>query len=146
MDLPIYFPLMAPALGAAYTLSGRVADAVPLLTQTLEQTMAKELMGGFQALCSLSLGEAQILAGHLDEAHALAERTLARARERQERGNQAYALRLLSEIAMHCQPPDIAQAEVLCRQAIALADELGMRPLQAHCHRSLGTLYAGIGQ
>jgi tetratricopeptide (TPR) repeat protein len=29
-DLPYYFPLMAPALGAAYTLGGRVADAVPL--------------------------------------------------------------------------------------------------------------------
>jgi len=27
-----------------------------------------------------------------------------------------------------------------------LADELGMRPLQAHCHRGLGTLYATIGQ
>jgi hypothetical protein len=31
-------------------------------------------------------------------------------------------------------------------QAIALAEELGMRPLQAHCHRGLGTLYAAIGQ
>ena len=30
--------------------------------------------------------------------------------------------------------------------AIALADELGMRPLQAHCRRGLGTLYAKIGQ
>jgi Flp pilus assembly protein TadD len=27
-----------------------------------------------------------------------------------------------------------------------LADELGMRPLQAHCHRGLGTLYAATGQ
>jgi len=27
-----------------------------------------------------------------------------------------------------------------------LAEELGMRPLQAHCHRGLGTLYATIGQ
>jgi hypothetical protein len=27
-----------------------------------------------------------------------------------------------------------------------LASELGMRPLQAHCHRSLGTLYATLGQ
>ena len=31
-DLPAYFPWMAAALGAAYTLAGRVADAVPLLT------------------------------------------------------------------------------------------------------------------
>jgi hypothetical protein len=27
-----------------------------------------------------------------------------------------------------------------------LALELGMRPLQAHCHRGLGTLYAETGQ
>ena len=41
-DLPVYFPLMAAALGAAYTLAGRVADAVPLLTQAMEQTMATD--------------------------------------------------------------------------------------------------------
>ena len=28
----------------------------------------------------------------------------------------------------------------------ALAHALGMRPLQAHCYRGLGTLYATIGQ
>ncbi len=63
---------MAADLGAAYTLDGRVADAVPLLTQALEQTTAIE-MGGFQVLCSLPLGEAQVQAGRLEEAHALAE-------------------------------------------------------------------------
>jgi tetratricopeptide (TPR) repeat protein len=38
------------------------------------------------------------------------------------------------------------QAEAYYQQALALADELGMRPLQAHCHRTLGTLYAMTGQ
>jgi Flp pilus assembly protein TadD len=37
-------------------------------------------------------------------------------------------------------------AEAHYRQALTLADELGMRPLQTHCHRGLGTLYATIGQ
>ena len=37
-------------------------------------------------------------------------------------------------------------AEAHYRQAITLADECGMRPLAAHCHRGLGTLYATIGQ
>ena len=41
---------------------------------------------------------------------------------------------------------DGKQAEAFYRQALALADELGMRPLQAHCHRGLGTLYVKIGQ
>jgi tetratricopeptide (TPR) repeat protein len=99
-----------------------------------------------QVLCSLSLGEAQVLAGHLEEAHALAERALALARERQERGHQAYALHLRGDIAAHRDPPECARAEAHYRQALALAEELGMRPLQAHCHRGLGTLYATTGQ
>jgi len=41
-----------------------------------------------------------------------------------------------------CEPPDAEQAEIYYRQALTLAEELGMRPLQAHCHRGLGTLYA----
>jgi tetratricopeptide (TPR) repeat protein len=144
-DLPAYFLEMAVALGAAYTLGGRVADAVPLLTQALEQTIAAERIGA-QARCSFSLGEAHLLAGRLEDAHALAERALALARQHQERGQQVYALRLLGDIAARRDPLDIELAEAHYRQALTLADELGMRPLQAHCHRGLGMLYATIGQ
>ena len=114
---------------------------MPLLTQAMEQTMTPEMVG-YQALCSLSLGEAQMWAGHLQEAQALAERALAFTREHQERGNQAYALHLLGEIAAQRDPPDVEQVEGYYRQGLALAEELGMRPLVAHCHRGLGTLYA----
>src|SRR5262245_40787020 len=71
-----YFPWVSAALGEAYTLGGRVADAVPLLTQALEQTMALDLVGQ-QVLCCLPLGEAQRLAGRPAEAQALAEQALA---------------------------------------------------------------------
>jgi tetratricopeptide (TPR) repeat protein len=144
-DLPAYFPLVAAALGAAYTLGGHVADTVPLLTQAMEQTMATD-MAGFQALCCLPLGEAYMLTGRLEEAHALAERALAIAHEHQERGHQAYALRLLGDIAAGHDPPHIEEAETHYQGALALAEELGMRPLVAHCHHSLGTLYAKFGQ
>jgi class 3 adenylate cyclase/tetratricopeptide (TPR) repeat protein len=143
-DLPLFVPRMAPALGAAYILSGRVADAVAMLTQASEQTMATD-MAGFQALCSLPLAEAQMLAGRLDEAYALAERTLALTHEHQERGNEAYALRLLGDIAARREPPECASTEGHYRQALTLAEELGMRPLVAHCHLGLGKLYAKIG-
>jgi tetratricopeptide (TPR) repeat protein len=144
-DLPAFLPLMAAHLGEAYTLAGRVVDAVPLLTQAVEQATALEMVA-HQVLCGLPLGEAQLLAGHLEEAQALAEGALARAREHQERGHQAYALRLLGEVAARCDPPESYRAEDHYRQALALANELGMRPLQAHCHRGLGTLYAATGQ
>jgi len=140
-DLPVWFPVVAPALGAAYTLAGRVADAVPLLTQAI----ATERVA-YQALRSLSLGEAHLLTGRLEEAHALAERALALARVHQECGNQAYALRLLGEIAARLEPLEVELAEDHYQQALTLADKLGMRPLVAHCHLSLGTLYATMGQ
>jgi tetratricopeptide (TPR) repeat protein len=144
-DLPFYFPWIAAALGAAYTLAERVADAVPLLTQVMAQTLAMERLDS-QALCNLSLGEAHLLAGRLEEAEALAERARAHAHAHQERGNEAYALHLLGAMAARHEPPKSAPAEAFYHQALALAEELGMRPLQAHCHRSLGRLYATTGQ
>jgi tetratricopeptide (TPR) repeat protein len=87
-----------------------------------------------------------VLAGHLEEAQTLAERTLARTRECQQRGNQAYALRLLGAIAARRKPPENDQAGDYYHQALALARELGMRPLVAHCHLGLGTLYRQTGR
>jgi tetratricopeptide (TPR) repeat protein len=144
-DLPLFFPWIAAPLGAAYTLAGRVADAVPLLRQALEQATVTGTVI-HQALCGLSLGETQMLAGHLEEAHALSEGALVLARAHQEWAHQAYALRLLGEIAVQREPPARDQAEAHYHQALVLTEELGMRPLQAHCHRSLGTLYATIGR
>jgi tetratricopeptide (TPR) repeat protein len=144
-DLPIYFHQIAAPLGAAYALTGRVADAVMLLTQAIEQATAMEMVV-FQVSCRLSLGEAHLLAGRLEEAQALAERTWALAHEHQERGDQAYALRLLGEIAARREIPESDSAEVHYLQALTLAEELGMRPLIAHCHRGLGSLYAKTGR
>jgi tetratricopeptide (TPR) repeat protein len=44
------------------------------------------------------------------------------------------------------EPPDRESAEAHYQQALSLAEELGMRPLQAHCHRGLGLLYIKIGR
>jgi class 3 adenylate cyclase/tetratricopeptide (TPR) repeat protein len=111
-SIPALFPAIAAALGAAYTLDGRGADAVPLLTQATEQAMAMERVDT-QARCRLSLGEAQLLAGRLEEAQTLAEQALAQALERQERGNQAYALHLLGDIAARRHPPESERRRLL---------------------------------
>ena len=65
---------------------------------------------------------------------------------RRTRGDEALALHQLGVVQAHADPPDVAQAEAHYQQALALAEELGMRPLQAHCHLGLGTLYAKIGR
>jgi tetratricopeptide (TPR) repeat protein len=144
-DFPAFFSSTAAALGAAYTLAGRTTEAMPLLTRALEEAMAAERVEP-QVFCRLFLGEAQMLAGHLKEAHTLTEGTLTLARERQERGHEAYALRLLGDIAVQRAPLEYEQATSHYQQALTLAEALGMHPLIAHCHCGLGALYSRIGQ
>jgi tetratricopeptide (TPR) repeat protein len=144
-DLPFHFSLLAPALGAAYVRCGRIDEAVRLLEQVIEQTTASDRMGS-QALLLSALGEAHLHAGRLEEATTRAVLALEHCRTRQERGHEAYALRLLGDIAMHREPPEVAEADASYRQALTLAEALEMRPLLAHCHLGLGSLYAKTGQ
>jgi hypothetical protein len=87
------------------------------------------------------LGEACLLAGQIEESRAAAEEALVFSRQRRERGFEAWAIRLLGMIAAGSDPPDAGTAEVRFREALALANELEMRPLVAHCHLGLGKLY-----
>ena len=144
-ELPFHFSLLAPALGAAYVRCGRVDEAVRLLERVVEQTTSSGRLSGQPPLL-FTLGEAQLRAGRLEAARTLAVRALEQARTSQERGHQAYALRLLGEIAAHRPSPNVDEAAAHYRQALTLAEALGMRPLQAHCHRGLGMLYAMTGQ
>jgi tetratricopeptide (TPR) repeat protein len=111
----------------------------------VEQSTAMQIVY-LHALWLIHLGEGYRLAGQLEEASQLAVRALELARTHQERGHEAYALRLLGDIAAHQELPEVEPAATHYRQALALAEELGMRPLQAHCHLGLGTLYAQRGR
>jgi class 3 adenylate cyclase/tetratricopeptide (TPR) repeat protein len=144
-DLPMQFPLATSLLSAAYALAGRAAEALPLLDQMLERVATGSRML-FHALVLTELSEACLLVGRVDEANALAGRLLELSHTHTVRGYQAHACQLLGEVARHREPPDVDQATVHYRQALALAEELGLRPLQAHCHLGLGTLYARTGQ
>jgi tetratricopeptide (TPR) repeat protein len=141
----IFFPWVASALGAAQTLRGSVADAVMLLEEAREQAITRKLLFS-HTVSVVHLSEAYLRAGRMDEATEVARQAIHLARDYKERGNEAYALRLLGDIAAHRQPPEVDPAETHYRQALALAEELGMRPLQAHCHLGLGTLYTQAGQ
>jgi hypothetical protein len=92
------------------------------------------------------LSEGYLLAGRSEDASDLAARACELARPHKERGTRGYALRLRGDIAACREPPESALAESHYQQALALAEELGMRPLQAHCHHGLGRLYAKTGQ
>ena len=133
----VAFPVAG--LGYAYALTGRVADALPLLQHAAKPPLIH------LALFTSFLGEAQLLAGHLEEALSGGRQALALARDRKERGHEAWALRLLGEIHRHRDPPETELAEGYYRESLALAGALGMRPLVAHDHLGLGRLTISTG-
>ncbi|HEV8532545.1 MAG TPA: adenylate/guanylate cyclase domain-containing protein [Methylomirabilota bacterium] len=140
LNLPLMLPLLASPLGSAYALSGRYAEAIPLLEEAVSRAVSMERMGEHSILVA-RLGEAYLLAGRLDDAGQSARTALELARAQKERGREAYALRLAGEVASRGAAPGLDEAEASYRQALALAEELGMRPLLAHCHLGLGRLY-----
>jgi tetratricopeptide (TPR) repeat protein len=142
--LGLAVPWVAAPLGAAYALAGRTADALPLLEQAVAQGVARRFMLDHARRVAW-LSEAYLLAGRLDEAYTQSQRALEFSRVHGERGHEAYALRLLGECHARREPSEVEPAAILYRQALALAEELGMRPLQAHCHHELGRLYAQTG-
>jgi tetratricopeptide (TPR) repeat protein len=144
-DILLLFPLTASLLSAAYALAGRAAEALPLLDQMLER-LATGRRTLLHALVLTELSEACLLVGRVDEASALAAQLLELSHTHTGHGYQVHAYRLLGEVARRRESPNIGQAATHYRQALALAEEVGMRPLQAHCHLGLGTLYARTGQ
>jgi tetratricopeptide (TPR) repeat protein len=138
-NIPVFYRLAVAALARAYAMADRAPDALALLEQMGE-------MDYLNLNVPFNCGEAYLRAGCVEDAHRLAQRMLADAREHKMRGWEGWALWLLGDVALHGDAPDVAQAATLYQQALALAEELGMRPLQAHCHHGLGRLYAKTGQ
>jgi class 3 adenylate cyclase/tetratricopeptide (TPR) repeat protein len=139
----VLFDVVAAHLGYAYALSGRLPEGVALLKEALADPSSTGT--GNHPLILAYLGEAHLLAGRPGDALTAAQRALDLAHRQKERGNEAWVLRLFGEIAAHADPADAKSAEEHYRQALARADELGMRPLAAHCHLGLGKLYRRTG-
>jgi tetratricopeptide (TPR) repeat protein len=143
--IPLFVPQLATALGVAYALEGRVAAGLALVEQGVDQEPAMHRSRRL-ALMVAWLSEAYLLAGRLEEARQRAMQAVELARQYKQRGTQAWALWLLGESTARQASPEVEPAAGHYRQALALAEELGMRPLQAHCHRGLGMLYGTLGQ
>jgi class 3 adenylate cyclase/tetratricopeptide (TPR) repeat protein len=145
VESPLLTYVVTSALAYAYARSGRSTEAIPLLEEAVERPAVTGMLEG-KSLRTISLTEAYLRAGREADARAAAQRALGLARQHKERGHEAYTLRLLGEIATREDPLDIGKAENHYCQALALAEELGMRPLIAHCHVGLGKLYRRIGK
>jgi tetratricopeptide (TPR) repeat protein len=132
-------------LGYALALRGRLAEGRALLEEGISESLRTGGLHG-QAHRLAWLSEVCRLAGRHDEAWQHARQALDLAPQLKDRGDEALALHQLGVVQAHADPPDAEQAAAHYQRALALADELGMRPLQAHGHRGLGTLYAKIDQ
>ena len=98
-----------------------------------------------RALRLVRLGQAYHQALRLDDASRCAHEALKFSRDHLERGNEAYALRLLGELGVN-DPAAHLESETFLRQAITRAEELKLRPLLAHCYLTLSTLCHRAGQ
>jgi tetratricopeptide (TPR) repeat protein len=127
-------------VGHALALSGQVSASLALLEQSVEGAELTRAIGR-SSMNASKLSEVYWRAGRYEDARALAVKAYAHAHETKEHGSQAWTAQLLGEMHAQGDAPDVEQAENYYRQALALADELGMRPLIAHCHLGLGKLY-----
>jgi class 3 adenylate cyclase/tetratricopeptide (TPR) repeat protein len=140
-----WFRAIAASLGSAAALQGRLAEGRALLEEAISESTRTGVLEN-QAYRVAWLSEVCRLAGRGTEAWQHACQALDLARQLKERGNEALALHQLGVVHAHADSPDVVQAEAHYQQALVLANELGMRPLVAHCHLGLGNLYLKSGR
>jgi tetratricopeptide (TPR) repeat protein len=135
----VWITRFASALGLALARSGRIAESIPLL----ERAVAHNLSVADQASFVAALAEGYGVAGRRTEAQRHAERALEIARQYHDRGTEAWVHRLAGDLVADTEP---AAATTSFAQALALAEELQMRPLVAHARLGLGRLAATDGK
>ena len=136
---------MAGGLGEAYAQAGRLAEGLALLEEARRDDVRTGALVSYPTHLR-QLSAVYLLAGRFDEAWQPARQALDLARQQKARGNEALALFQLGAVYAHASPANVQQAEAHYPEALMLAEALGMRPLQAHCHRGLGNLYAQTGR
>ena len=83
--------------------------------------------------------------GRAADALPLAQRGVEICKAIKSRGVTGWTLRLTGEVAAAQTPPLVEEAEATYREALKMAGEMGIRPLVAHCHLGLGSLYRRTG-
>jgi class 3 adenylate cyclase len=126
-------------LGEASEVLNRLAESEPML----ERLAAGRILANIASFyCSLA--RACLLLGRCDEARRLGNRALGLCPSQP--GFAAHALLLLGDVAAHPDQFDAALSETHYREALAIAEGLGTRPIMAHCHFGLGKVYLRTGK
>jgi tetratricopeptide (TPR) repeat protein len=135
----VWWRLLTAALGSASALPGRLAAGRARLEEAIS---AMGHPGGRPRYADQVAGrrEGCRRAGRGEEAWPHAPQALDLARQDKARADAARALPQLGVVHASAAPPAVAPAAAHSQPALALAEALGLRPLQAQGHRGLGTL------
>jgi len=138
-NVVLQLPIAVAASAWVLAQLGEASEAVDRLREG-EQLLERAAARGFIGYRSWAwLGRACLLLDRLDEAERLGDRAVESSRSHP--GFAAHELHLLGDIATHPDRFDAESGEAHYREALALAEPRGMRPLVAHCHLGLGKLY-----
>ena len=145
-NLILHLPWAVASSAWALAQLGEASEALNRLRegeQLLERQAARGIVA-HRGWAYHALGRAGLLLGRLDEARRLGDRAVEASEGYP--GFAAHALHLLGDIATDPDHFDAQGGEAHYRQALALAEPRGMRPLVAHCHLGLGKLYRRTGK
>ena len=143
-NLDVWRPIPSSLLGLTCILLGRQDEGLRLLEDGVSLSEALGVRA-YLALWTAHLGEGLLATGQPERARTVAQRALDLARSHRERGHQAWALLLLGDIAARGDRAEHEWALGYYAGALALAEELKMRPLVARVHLSLGRLHRRDG-
>ena len=141
-ERPLWFPRVASGLGYAYSLVGRIGDSIEIVEAALGRALLMRLVNG-RALMQSILADARLRAGQVDRAEALAREALRLAQDQQERGHEVWIRWVLGRAVLE-RGGAAAREEALdhLRASLDRASDLGMRPLAALVHLTLGQALA----
>jgi class 3 adenylate cyclase/tetratricopeptide (TPR) repeat protein len=135
-DMPAYGPRVSGELALARALGGRAGEAVAMAQGAAAEAQARRQVATYSQVLLL-LGEVCLLAGRPADAQDAAHSALERFRRQGQQAHEAWALRLLGDVAAQDAP---GEAGELYRSAREIAAALGMAPLLARCERALNEL------
>jgi class 3 adenylate cyclase/tetratricopeptide (TPR) repeat protein len=143
-DLDAYESRVMAGLGIAKARTGAVTEGVSLLENAVALDSASEPRTTSSATV-IALAEAYFHAGELTRGLATANEAVDRATEREEQGAAAYARWIVAMISLAASE-DFSAAEMAFETAASIASDLRLKPLLAHCHLGLATVYVRQGR
>jgi class 3 adenylate cyclase/tetratricopeptide (TPR) repeat protein len=146
LQTPSLLPWAVASSAWALAQIGETSEALSRVREAeerLERQAAREI-GQHRSWAYAVLGRACLLLGRLDEARSLGHRAVESSQRHP--AFTANALHLLGDVMTHPDQLDAENGAGHYRQALALAELHGIRPLIAHCHFGLGKLYRRIGK